>query len=212
MRRLTVLIMLSVVGLISAPLVAGTFTQNLTATATIAEATWTSGNLGTGAGETGGIQVVRENGEVTATFDRSVGALVLCEGGDTPDPADDFYGFVGTDSSGAGTAALSVGRQFRSARATGLIQASVRTFNECTGDEGTTTQRTISFTVTLAGAGPLQHQSTRSTLRVPSQVTAQQQVRGLVRFASGTVKLGSVSIDADGSIGQVTLKSHVALH
>ena len=214
MRRLAVVTVLCVVGLLSAPFVDGAVTQNLTASATIAEATWSSGDLGTGtgSGEVGGLQVAREDGVVTATFDRSVGALVVCEGGDTPDPSDDFYGFVGTEYTGDGTATLSVGRQFRSAKASGTIKADVQTFNECTGDFGTTTQKTISFTMTLAGAGPIEHESTRSTLRVPSELTAQQQIRGLVRFASGTVKIGTVSIDADAAIGQLTLKAHATLH
>ena len=211
MRRLPFLAGLSLVVLLTGS-VAGASTQNLTLSALIAEATWSNVNPDTGAGEAGGVQVAREDGVVTASLDRSIGKIVLCEGGNTPDPSDDYYGFVGKEYIGDGTATLSVGRTYRSARASGTITADVMTFDECSGDFGSVTRTTISFTVTLAGTGPLIHESTRSTLRVPSEVTAQQQIRGTVRFGAGTVKLNGVSIDADGTIGQLTLRVHEAVH
>jgi hypothetical protein len=202
----------ALVASVSGSVANGASTQNLTISALVAEGAWSTFDPETGNGEFGGVQVAREGGVTTATLNRSVGEIVLCEGGGTTDPSDDFYGFKGTEITGSGPATLTVGRQYRSARATGTVTAEVVSYDECTGDFGTTTTKTIRFSMTLTGVGPVMHESSRSTLRIPSQVTAQQQIRGTLRQAAGSVKLGAVLFDADAVIGQLTLRLHETVH
>ena len=55
-------------------------------------------------------------------------------GADTPDdPSDDFYGFVGKTTFGIGTATVTIGRQYTSAKASGTVTVDVQTVNDCTG-------------------------------------------------------------------------------
>ena len=212
MRRTPLLLALALATLLTGSVAYGASTLNLTMSATIAEGAWSTFDPETGNGEFGGVQLAREGGVVTATLDRSIGELVLCEGGDTPDPTDDFYGFVGKEIHGTGPGTLSVGRQYRSAKASGTVAAEITTYNECTGDFGTTTTRTIPVSLNLNGVGPMAKVSSRSTLRVPSDLTGNEVLRGTLRQAAGTARVGTVTFDADGVIGQLTMRIHETAH
>ena len=52
----------------------------------------------------------------------------------------------------------------------------------------------------------------KSIVRVPSKLTTHSQIRGVYREAAGTVKLGTVVIDADAMVGQVMLRVHETVH
>jgi hypothetical protein len=212
MPRKPILLAITLMVLVGSSVASGASTTNTTLTATIAEATWSSYDEKTGGGEFGAVQVARYDGVTTALLERSIGELVLCEGGGTPDPTDDFYGFVGKEISGTGPATLAVGRGYTSAKASGTVTAEVVTFNECTGDMGTTVTRTYKISIDVQSVSPLIRQSTLSKIRIPSEMTARALVRGVLRQAAGSVKVGLQSIEADAFIGQLTLRSHSTLH
>jgi hypothetical protein len=212
MRRTPLLLGIALVVSLSGSAVYGASTQNVTLSATIAEATWTTFDPDTRNGEFSSVVVAREGGVTTATLSRSVGEIVLCEGGDTPSTDDDSYGYVGTEVNGTGPATMTVGRQYRSATAKGTISAEVVTYDECSGDFGTTTTKTIKVSLALSGVGPIGRLSSRSTLRVPGELSAHQVIRGVQRQGAGSVKIGSVVFDADGAIGQLTLRAHETSH
>jgi hypothetical protein len=212
MRRQPLLLAFGLV-VIATSVASAATTQDMTLTATVAEASWDTYNPDTGLGEFGGIQVFRENGETYAVLQRAVGELVLCEGADTPDdPSDDFYGFVGKSTFGVGTATVTVGRQFTSAKASGTVTVDVQTVNDCTGAFGLPQQRTVKFSLSVVAVSGLVNETTKSIVRVPSELTTHSQIRGVYRQAAGTVKLGTIVIDADAVVGQVTLRTHETVH
>lgn len=212
MRRRPLLLAFGLV-VIATSVASAASTQDTTLTATVAEASWDTYNPDTGLGEFGGIQVFRENGETYAVLQRAVGELVLCEGAATPDdPLDDFYGFVGKSTFGVGTATVSVGRQYTSAKASGTVTVDVQTVNDCTGAFGVPQQRTVKFSLSVVAVSGLIKETTKSIVRVPSELTSHSQIRGVYRQAAGTVKLGTVVIDADAIVGQVTLRTHETVH
>ena len=212
MPRKPVLLAITLMVLVGSSAASGASTTNTTLTATIAEATWSSFDEETGGGEFGAVQVARHDGVTTAILERSIGELVLCEGGATPDPTDDFYGFVGKDISGTGPATLTVGRGYTWAKASGTVTADVMTYNECTGDLGTTVTRTFRISIDVQSVSPLIRQSTLQKIRIPSELTARALVRGVLRQAAGSVKVGVQNIEADAFVGQLTLKSQSTVH
>jgi hypothetical protein len=212
MRRQPLLLAFGLV-VIATSVASAASTQDTTLTATVAEASWDTYNPDTGLGEFGGIQVFRESGETYAVLQRAVGELVLCEGAATPDdPSDDFYGFVGRTTFGVGTATVTIGRQYTSAKASGTVTVDVQTVNDCTGALGVPQQRTVKFSLSVVAVSGLIKETTKSIIRVPSELTSHSQIRGAYRQAAGTVKLGTIVIDADAVVGQVTLRTHETVH
>ena len=213
MRRSPILLAVGLVIVLGGSVATGASTQNLTLNAVVAEATWDSYNPDTGTGEYGGVQVAREGRVTMVIFQRSIGELVLCEGELTPgDASDDFYGFVGTEIYGEGPATLSMGRQYTSAKASGTVTADVMTFNECTGDFGSSVTKTFKITMALTAVSPLIKETSRTHLRVPGELTSHSMVRGTFRMAAGSVKVGGLAIDADALIGQLTYRVHETSH
>jgi hypothetical protein len=180
--------------------------QNMSIRALIAEAGWESYNEDTGAGEFGDVLFATADGATTVSVGISKGELVLCEGGDTPDESDDFYGFVGTETTGEGDATLSLGKTFRSAIAKGTVTADVFTYDECTGDEGTTTTKTFDVSLSLDGVSPIVTEKSRSTITIPKQLRSKTMVQARSREAAGTLKVGTRSIDVGGFIGLLSMK------
>src|SRR5688572_28703622 len=102
MRRvfgLSVIVMAFIVGSSSA--LAAT-SQRITLKAVIGQGSWEMYDEDTGSGEFGDLQFAIAEGKTTVSLSMSSGELVLCEGVDTPDESDDFYGFVGTETYGQG--------------------------------------------------------------------------------------------------------------
>jgi hypothetical protein len=211
MRRalgLLIVAMLFVVG--SSTALAAT-PQKITIRALIAQGGWDIYDEATGAGESGVVQVARAQGKTTAYLFASKGELVLCEGGDTPDdPFDDFYGFQGTETVGEGPAKLTLGRTYSSAKAWGTVTAEVFTFNECTGDEGSSTTKTVKVSLDLTGISPVVHEKSRSTISIPSRLRTKMMVKADSRDAAGTVVVGTRTIDTGGVIGQLFLRASIA--
>ena len=207
MRRTFVSLMAVMLFVVASSTSAAATTQIVTIRALIGQADWETFDDVTGAGESGVVQFATAEGQTTAFVSISKGELILCEGGDTPDPLDDFYGFVGTETFGQGPAKLAVGKTYSSARAWGTVTAEVFTFNECTGDEGTSTTKTIKLAMLLDGVTPVLHETERSTISIPSRLRSKTMVRADSRGAAGWVKVGAQTMDTGGVIGQLSLRA-----
>lgn len=213
MRRafaLLIVVMLFVVG--SSTALAAT-TQKVTVRALIAQAGWDIYDESSGAGESGSVQFATAEGRTTLSLSMSRGELVLCQGGQTPnDPVDDVYGFVGTATFGEGPARLSLGKTYSSAKASGTVTADVFTFSECTGDEGTSSTKSIKVSIDLSGISPIIHETVRSTISVPSRLRSKTMIRADSREAAGTVKVASRTLRTGGVIGMLSMKASVTAH
>ena len=208
MRRtfgLFIVVMLLAVG--SSTALAATSTK-VTLRALVAEGSWEVIDENTGNGEFGDVQFATAEGRTTVYLVMSKGELVLCEGGDTPDdPFDDFYGFVGTSTMGEGAGKLSLGKTYSSAVGSGKVNAEVFSYNECTGDEGTVSRKTINVSIDLTGVSPVITEKVRSTISIPKRLRAKTMIQAQSREAAGTLKVGARSIKTGGFIGQIQMKA-----
>lgn len=213
MRRtfaLMTVVMLFVVG--SSTALAAT-QQKITIRALIAESGWESYDEDTGNGESGYVQFAAAEGATTIFLAMSRGELVLCEGADTPDdPFDDYYGFLGTETIGQGPAKLVLGRTYSTAKASGTVTADVYRYNECTGDEGSTSTKTIKVSLDLAGIGPVVGQKLRSTIAIPRTLRSKTLIRSDSREAAGTTKIGTRTIETGGIIGKLSMRASLLEH
>jgi len=208
MRRAVGLLIVAVLVAVGSSTALAATTQKITINAVIAAASWEDINDDTGAGEFGSVEFARSSGATTVSLLISKGELILCEGADTPDDeSDDIFGFVGTETSGEGTATLSIGRTYSSAAASGKVSAEVSTYNECTGDEGTATKKQITVTLALDGVSPIVTEKLHSTIKVPKQLRSRTIAQARSREAAGTVKIGTRSIDTGGVIGLLQMRS-----
>lgn len=208
MRRTFALLMVAMLFVVGSSTAFATTTQKVTIRAVIAQAGWETFDEETGAGESGAVQFARADGRTTVSFFMSKGELVLCQGADTPDdPSDDFYGFVGTQTVGDGPATLSVGRTYSSAKASGTVSATAFTTNECTGDEGSATTRTIKVSIDLNGVSPVINEKLHSTIKIPRLLRSRTVARAVSRQAAGTITVGSRTFATDGVVGQLWLKA-----
>jgi hypothetical protein len=195
----------------AATALAGSVT-NVTLQATVAQATWSDVDE-EGNGEDVSVQFATTEDGTTVSLFKSSGAIELCEGGDTPDdPTDDFFGFVGTQTVGDGPAKLTLGRQFTSAKGSGTVRAEVTTFDECTGDFGSTTTRQITVSVDLTGISRQIRETTRTTISIPKTMRIHQFLKAVSRDAAGTMKIGTRTLEVDGLIGRLQLRGHATTH
>lgn len=184
--------------------------QKVSIRALIAQAGWEVFDEDTGGGEFGDLQFATAEGKTTVYLAMSKGELVLCAGDETPDdPFDDIYGFVGTTTVGEGPGKLSLGKTYSSAIASGKVTAEVFTFDECTGDEGTTTTKSIAVSLDLTGVSPVMTEKLRSTITIPQRLRSKSFVSAQSREAAGTIKVGSRTLELGGIIGQLSMKASI---
>jgi hypothetical protein len=182
--------------------------QKITVRALIAQAGWQEFNEETGGGEFGDVQFATAEGTTTVFLAMSRGELVLCQGDETPDdPFDDVWGFVGTETIGEGPAKLSLGKTYSSAIASGKVTAEVYTFDECTGDEGTTSTKTIDVSLELDGVSPVVNEKLRSTISIPKTLRSKTMISAQSREAAGTLKVGAKTLEIGGVIGLLSMKA-----
>jgi len=208
MRRtfgLLIVVMLLAVG--SSTALAATSTK-FTMRALVAQGSWEIFNEDTGAGEFGDLQFATADGQTTVFLLVSKGELILCEGGETPDdPFDDYYGFVGTETYGDGVGKLSLGKTYSSAVASGKVNAEIYTYNECTGEEGTVTTKSMNVSLDLAGGGPVITEKLRSTISIPKRLREKTVIQAQSREAAGTLTVGSRTLEVGGIIGLIQMKA-----
>lgn len=213
MRRTFALMIVAMLFAVGSSTALAATQQKVTIRALIAESGWESYDEDTGNGESGYVQFAAAQGTTTVFLAMSKGELVLCEGGDTPDdPFDDYYGFLGTETVGQGSAKLVLGRTYSSAKAWGTVTADVYSYNECTGAEGSTTTRTINVSLDLAGIGPVVAQKLRSTISIPKTLRSKTLIRSDSREAAGTIKVGTRTIEAGGAIGKLSMRASLLEH
>jgi hypothetical protein len=209
MRRLIVLLVIAAFAIGGAVNVLAATVTNVTLNATIAQATWDDLDED-GNGEQIAISAEKSSTGIAINVDGFKGSFEVCDDAGTPDdPDDDFFGFVGTETYGSGAGKLSVATQYRSATASGTVKVEVTTFDECTGDFGTTTTKSIKVALDLTAISPVIRESTRSTIAIPKQFRLHQLVKAVSRVSVGTMTYGSRTFDVDGVVGQLTLKGHL---
>lgn len=135
------------------------------------------------------------------------GTWVECDTGaadpgkDTPTTQDTTggdYGFVGTRTWGysEGGVTVDLSRRLDSGHATGSIELSTATVNECAGDYGDdAVSEVVTLDVSVTAASPLASFRENSSYKIPSVFNGHDSYRGKERAAHGTVVAGS-SIDA----------------
>jgi hypothetical protein len=208
MRRALALLIVAMLFVVGSSTAIAATTQKVTIRALVAQAGWETFDEQSGAGEAGSAEFATAEGRTTVTLSMSKGELVLCQGGDTPDdPFDDVFGFVGTSTFGEGPARLSLGKTYSSAKGSGTVTAEVFTFSECTGDEGTTSTKSIKVSIDLTGISPIIHETVRSTISIPSRLRSKTMIRADSREAAGSVKVGSRTIRTGGLIGMLSMKA-----
>jgi hypothetical protein len=206
MRRvfgLSVIVLAFIVG--SSSVLAAT-SQRITLKAVIGQGSWEMYDEDTGSGEFGDLQFAIAEGKTTVSLSMSSGELVLCEGGDTPDESDDFYGFVGTETYGQGVGRMTVGKTYSSAVASGTVDAEVYSYDECTGDEGTVTSKKIAVSLDLTGVSPVITEKLRSTITIPQRLRSKTMIQAQSREAAGSLKVGTRTIEVGGIIGQLQMR------
>jgi len=208
MRRalgLLIVVMLFAVG--SSTALAATSTK-VTLRALVAQGSWEIFDEVTGAGEFGDLQFATAEGQTMILLMMSKGELLLCAGGETPDdPFDDYWGFVGTETFGEGVGKLSLGKTYSSAVASGKVNVEVYTYNECTGDEGSATTKTMNVSLDLTGVSPIITEKLRSTISIPKRLSAKTMIQAQSRDAAGTLKIGSRTLEVGGYIGLIQMKA-----
>lgn len=209
MRRALGLLIVAMLFVVGSSTAFAATTQKITIRALVAQAGWETYDEETGNGESGSVEFATAEGTTTVFLAISKGELILCEGGATPeDPLDDYYGFLGTETIGEGAAKLSLGRTYSSAKAWGTVTAEVFTYNECTGDEGSTSTKSIKVSLDLDGISPVVHEKFRSTISIPSRLRSKTMVKADSREAAGNVKVGGQTIDiGDGVIGLLSMRA-----
>ena len=206
-RALGLLIVVMLFAVASSTALAATSTK-ITLRALVAEGSWEVFDENTGDGEFGDLQFATAEGRTTVFLIMSKGELLLCEGGETPnDPFDDFYGFVGSTTMGEGVGKLTVGKTYSTAVASGKVTAEVFSYNECTGNEGTSTTKTINVSLDLAGVSPVITEKLRSTISIPKRLRAKTMIQAQSREAAGTLKVGGRTIETGGFIGLLQMRA-----
>ena len=209
MRRVFVLLVVAAFAVAGAVNVLAATVTNVTVNATIAQATWDDLD-DEGNGEQVFIDAEKSSTGIAINVDAFKGSFELCDDGGTPDdPGDDFFGFVGTQTSGAGAGKLTVATQYRAAKASGTVKVEVTTFDECTGDFGTTTTKSIKVALDLTAISPLIRESTRSTIasRSSSACTSSSRPHRASR-RHHDLRVADVR-RRRRAIGQLSLKGHL---
>ena len=132
-------------------------------------------------------------------------------GKDTPTTQDTTggdgdYGFVGTRTWGysEGGVTVELSRRLESGHATGSIELSTTTVDECAGEYGDAVSEVVTFDVSVTATGPIASFRDRGSYKVPSQFNGHQTYRGKERAATGTVAAGT-SIGATFSNAGMTV-------
>ena len=112
-------------------------------------------------------------------------------------PGDGAYGFVGTRTWGySDSLTVDLSRRLETGHATGSMELSTATVDECAGDYGDdAVSEVVTFDLSVTAAGPLASFRGHGSYKVPSELNGHENTRGKERAASGTVTAGS-SIDA----------------
>jgi hypothetical protein len=207
MRRSVATLIFLVLFVVGSSVASAATKQSVTIRAVIAQAEWEQFDEDTGSGEFGVVQFATAEGKTTASLVLSRGELIQCEGALTPDdPSDDAYGFLGTLIQGEGPATLTLGKSSSSASGSGTVNAAVQTFDECKGEGGVMTTKSIRLALDLTGISPVITQKSRTTIAIPKQLRAKVMLPSRSRDAAGTLVMDGRSSDVGGAIGNLWMK------
>jgi hypothetical protein len=207
MRRAVAALIVVVLFAVGSSAASASTRQTIAIRAVVAQAGWEHIDEDTGAGEFGVVQFATAERRTTVFVAISRGELVQCAGAETPDdPTDDIFGFRGSITQGEGTARLAVGKSYRSATASGTVNAQVVTIDECSGGSEVTTTDSLRLALDLTAIGPLVTQKSRTTIAIPRQLRSKTFIQSTARDAAGTLVVDGRSIEVGGVVGRLSLR------
>ncbi len=134
---------------------------------------------------------------------------MLCSDGGTPDDeSDDFYGLVGSFSSGSSVGTLTISKRYGSATASGTFDIWTETYDECTGTYDSEIVQGVHVSLDLDATGALVKETGRDSFHVPSEYNSHSSYRSSYRGAEGVVTIGDRTFDSYGRIGKVSWSDH----
>lgn len=195
---------------LAAPAMAGPNVGNFSGSVTIAQANWEAWDDASQTYTYGYIAVGQEQGgEAFADFSESSQQYVQCTGADTPDDKeDDTFGAVGSNVWGYGSPSLAIGKNFGTATASGTLEASRETFNECTGEYGYEALPALAFSLDLTANSGTVKESSRGSFKLPGEYNSHSSYKATYRFAEGTFDAGDGAHEVYGQIGKVSWMDH----
>jgi hypothetical protein len=209
MRKLMAIPMAGIMALtLAASALAGPNVGNFSGTVTLAQASWDSYDSDT---KGSGYVVVgkEQGGDSFAEYGEFSAKWVQCTGADTPDdPDDDTFGTVGSNVWGYGPATLAIGKNFGSATASGTLEASRETFDECTGEYSYESLPALAFSLDLSATSGTVKESSRGSFKLPGEYNSHSSYKSIYRFAEGTIDLGAGAQEVYGQIGTVSWRDH----
>ena len=195
---------------LAAPAMAGPNVGNFSGSVTLAQAGWESYAEDKQSYTSGYVVVGQDQGgDSFAEYNEFSADWVQCTGADTPDdPDDDTFGSVGSNVWGYGPASLSIARNFGTATASGTLEASRETFDECTGEYNYEDLGATAFSLDLTATSGTVKESSRGSFKLPGEFNSHSSYKATYRFAEGSVDVGADSHDAYGQIGTVSWRDH----
>jgi hypothetical protein len=219
MRKLMVLPMAGLLALgIAAPAVAAPNVSNTSGSGQSVYGEWSLG------GVSGYVSVGVDSayGAYAEIYQES-GTWVECAPGDEPPPdkgaiaydttpGDGGYGFVGTRTFGYGSdVRLVLSRKLDSGRATGTIELSTETVDECNGIYEAGTNEVGALDLVVTGTGAVASFRDSQFYKLPSEFNGHATYRGRERQATGSLLAGgSIDVGLDSAyLSEVTWSEHV---
>ena len=211
MRRFMAVPMAGLLALtLAASALAGPNVGNFSGSLTLAQANWDSWDDASQTYSSGYVAVGEDqNGNVFAEYSEFSQQYVQCTGADTPDnPDDDTFGAIGSSVWGYGSPSMAITKNFASATASGTLEASRETFNECTGEYGYEGLPALAFSLDLTATSAAVKESGRGSFHLPGEFNSHSSYKATYRFAEGTVDVGGSVHDVYGQIGKISWMDH----
>lgn len=191
---------------VAAPASAGANTSNSSGSALTAQGSWSS-EAG-GVWTSGSIYAWQETGSTTTyvEFFEESGQYVDC----TPaDDTDESYGFQGQYRYGYGEGTLSIARGLSQAHASGVLEVSTVTVDDCTGQYDESFAGGVSVSLDLVATGSKIMERGTSSFKIPSEFNGHSTYSTTYRAAAGTATIGDgPELAVDGGIGTVSWRDH----
>lgn len=211
MRKLMAIPMAGIMALtLAASALAGPNVGNFSGSLTLAQAGWESYAEDKESYTSGYVLVGQEQGGDTfAEYSEFSAEWVQCTGTDTPDdPDDDTFGSIGSNVWGYGPASLAIGKNFGTATASGTLETSRETFNECTGEYAYESLPAQAFSLDLTATSGTVKETSRGSFKLPGEYNSHSSYKAIYRFAEGTIDLGAGAQEVYGQIGTVSWRDH----
>jgi len=190
---------------VAAPASAGANVTNSSQSALTAQGSWYSENDGV---ETYGSLVGwQDSGSSSAyiEFWEQAGQYVDCTPGDDTDQA---YGFQGQYRFGFGDGSLTIGRGYANAHASGTVELTTVSVDDCTGDYSEASGGAIDVSLDLVAIGGKVMERGTSSFKIPGIFNTHSSYSSTSRLAAGTATIGGLEMTVEGGIGKISWRDH----